>query len=178
MPTPNQNLHLPILPPSQRAIWPHLGGIPDSFVLSGGTALALQLGYRDSVDYDFFSDAHFDPVSLFRSIQLFRGGKMTQNQVNTLTVSIPVSGQDDPALVTLLGGQHRNRARPAIPSDNGIAIASTEDVFGCKYMTVYRRKSTKDYRDIAAILERTELTLQDGLEFAKAIYGKKNVDSK
>ena len=47
---------LDILPSAQRSLWPHLRELPDDFVLYGGTAIALRLGHRESVDFDFFSD--------------------------------------------------------------------------------------------------------------------------
>ena len=53
---------LDALPAAQRAVWPALGGVPDSFVLYGGTALALRLGHRTSVDFDFFSAEPIESV--------------------------------------------------------------------------------------------------------------------
>jgi hypothetical protein len=47
---------LDILPSAQRSLWPHLVQVPCHFVLYGGTAIALCLGHRQSVDFDFFSD--------------------------------------------------------------------------------------------------------------------------
>lgn len=55
--TPN----LRTLPTAQRALWLELEATPDHFMLYGGTALALYLGHRTSVDFDFFSNASFDP---------------------------------------------------------------------------------------------------------------------
>jgi hypothetical protein len=47
-----------ILPKAQREIWPLLAPAPKfSFVLYGGTAVALYLGHRISIDFDFFSMA-------------------------------------------------------------------------------------------------------------------------
>ena len=44
-----------ILPPAQKEIWSQLAPAPGlSFVLYGGTAVALQLGHRTSIDFDFF----------------------------------------------------------------------------------------------------------------------------
>jgi len=51
---------LAILPESQRNLWPHLGRIPDRFVLYGGTAIALRFGHRQSIDFDFFSTQQFN----------------------------------------------------------------------------------------------------------------------
>jgi hypothetical protein len=51
---------LDILPPAQRTLSPHLIQVPGHFVLYGGTAIWLRLGHRQSVDFDFFSDAELD----------------------------------------------------------------------------------------------------------------------
>ena len=46
-----------ILPPAQKRLWPELGMARKlGFTLYGGTAIALRLGHRDSVEFDFFSD--------------------------------------------------------------------------------------------------------------------------
>lgn len=55
---------LDILPPPQRALWSELEAVPRSFVLYGGTALALRLGHRASVDFDFFSHDALDHRAL------------------------------------------------------------------------------------------------------------------
>jgi hypothetical protein len=53
------NLYLSILPESQRKLWTELNQVPSEFVLYGGTALALRLGHRISVDFDFFTSLPF-----------------------------------------------------------------------------------------------------------------------
>lgn len=50
---------LDILPPSQRRLWDELKSTPRSFILYGGTALALGLGHRASEDFDFFATDTF-----------------------------------------------------------------------------------------------------------------------
>jgi hypothetical protein len=44
--------HLEILPAPQRALWNELSEVSREFVLYGGTALALHLAHRKSVDFD------------------------------------------------------------------------------------------------------------------------------
>ncbi len=60
--------HLSILPVEQRDFWPRLGPTPKHFVLYGGTALALRLEHRESVDFDFFSHRPFSSFELLGSI--------------------------------------------------------------------------------------------------------------
>jgi hypothetical protein len=61
---------LDLLPPSQRDLWPELSPIRDQFILYGGTALALRLGHRTSVDFDFFAFQPFDMEILRHSVSI------------------------------------------------------------------------------------------------------------
>jgi hypothetical protein len=63
--TPN----LSILPEPQRRLWAELRDTPKTFVLYGGTALALRLGHRQSEDFDFFSNKPFRSAALRDGIQ-------------------------------------------------------------------------------------------------------------
>ena len=56
--------HLETLPPAQMRLWAELSEIPRDFVLYADTALALHLGHRDSVDFDFFGSRTFDVRAL------------------------------------------------------------------------------------------------------------------
>ncbi len=42
-------------------MWQRLGDVPERFMPYGGTALALLLGHRRSMDFDFFSTAPLEP---------------------------------------------------------------------------------------------------------------------
>jgi Nucleotidyl transferase AbiEii toxin, Type IV TA system len=57
--------NLQTLPPAQRMLWLELGDVPAEFVLYGGTAIALHLGHRESVDFDFFGNRDFNPSELY-----------------------------------------------------------------------------------------------------------------
>lgn len=59
-------LHLEALTPAARGLaprlFPHIAGA--GFIMAGGTALALQIGHRVSVDFDF-EDADKDPEPVY-----------------------------------------------------------------------------------------------------------------
>ena len=76
---------LEILPPAQRSLWAELDAIPAEFVLCGGTAIALQLGHRQSVDFDFFGSRAFDPVQLYSIVPLLNGSTVLQQAASTLS---------------------------------------------------------------------------------------------
>jgi hypothetical protein len=65
---------LAVLPQAQRVLWPSLSQVPTGFVLYGGTALALRLGHRQSVDFDFFTSRPFSPVALQAPCRSWRAG--------------------------------------------------------------------------------------------------------
>jgi len=50
-------IHWKILSPEQKRLWDKVAGVKllEQFYLAGGTALALHLGHRASIDFDFFS---------------------------------------------------------------------------------------------------------------------------
>jgi hypothetical protein len=59
------NLHLEILPKRQRLLFDTFTGTRwiSDFYLAGGTALALQIAHRRSIDFDFFSEKEFEAGS-------------------------------------------------------------------------------------------------------------------
>jgi hypothetical protein len=80
--------HLEILPTALRQLWAELSAIPDEFTLYGGTALALHLGHRTSVDFDFFSSRAIYPEKLQTEIPFLRGAEVIQRERNTLSVLV------------------------------------------------------------------------------------------
>ena len=87
---------LTILPLAQAVLWPELSEVPAHFTLYGGTGLALHLGHRQSVDFDFFSLQEIDPGELLRSLPFLREARVSQVAPNTLSAVVargaPVSG--------------------------------------------------------------------------------------
>ena len=162
---------LDILPDEQRLLWPALSDIPDSFVLYGGTALALRLGHRSSVDFDFFSSDAIDFNVLFR-LPFIARADVLQREPNTLTVStIPGHGLT-PVKVSFFGRIDTGRVGNPERTDDGVLqVASLLDLFGTKLKVLLQRVAARDYLDLAAIL-RAGLPLDDGLGAAATLYGR------
>ncbi len=83
---------LDILPPAQRHLWDELAAVPAEFVLYDRTALALQLGHRQSVDFDFFGSRPLDPALLVPAIPFLAGAIVTRRAPNTLSCTIDRGG--------------------------------------------------------------------------------------
>ena len=157
-----------MLPGPQRRVWKELKATPKQFVLYGGTALALRLGHRASEDFDFFTNATFEPQKLVERISYLQGGEVTLMRENTLTCLLDRNG---PVPVSFFGGLRLRRvSNPDTARDNGVQIASLLDIAGCKMAVVQQRAEAKDYRDVAALLE-SGVSLPKALAAAKAIYG-------
>jgi Nucleotidyl transferase AbiEii toxin, Type IV TA system len=162
---------LDILPAPQRRLWDELAAVPEEFALYGGTAIALHLGHRQSVDYDFFGSRPFNPAHLAEQIPFLTGAAVTQQAPNTLSATVDREG---PVLVSFFGLPDIARVRPPhISPDNGLRIASLIDLAGTKAAVVQQRAESKDYRDLDAILEDGRVNLPAALASARAIYGPK-----
>jgi hypothetical protein len=61
-------MHQEILNAKQKKILPLLKNFKKDFSLAGGTAIALQLGHRHSLDFDFFSDKRFGNLALYNKL--------------------------------------------------------------------------------------------------------------
>lgn len=125
----------------------------EGFYLPGGTALALQIGHRDSVDFDFFSEQVFDTERLFDLLGAsFQGVPLVkvQDERNTLTIvadrSIKLSFMRYP--YPLL--------RPLMPSEF-FDLADIADIGCMKFSAITGRGTMKDYVDLHFILKRIPL---------------------
>jgi hypothetical protein len=160
---------LSILPLPQRRLWEELRAVPGEFVLYGGTALALHLNHRQSVDCDFFGNCLFDPYVLARRIEFLADATITQQEPNTLSATVD---RDGPVNVSFFGFPDIVRLRPPhIASDNGLQIASLFDLAGTKAAVVQQRAEAKDYLDLDALFQDGRIDLPAALAGARAIYG-------
>ncbi|MDR4495289.1 MAG: nucleotidyl transferase AbiEii/AbiGii toxin family protein [Nitrospirales bacterium] len=162
-------LHLDILPPSQRRLWDELIDVPGVFTLYGGTAIALQIGHRDSADFDFFAFESFQPRDFSTTIPFLQSAEIIQQAKNTLTCLIERGG---PVQISFFGVPNLSPIKdPIIAQDNGVKIASLLDLAGMKAAVVQQRPEAKDYIDLATMIEKEVTDLPTALAAAKLIYG-------
>ncbi|HUI94419.1 MAG TPA: nucleotidyl transferase AbiEii/AbiGii toxin family protein [Xanthobacteraceae bacterium] len=160
---------LDILPPAQRRFWPELSQTPAQFTLHGGTAIALRLAHRPSVDFDFFASEPFLPNDLLRTIPYLQRATVRQSAPDTLTVTI---ARDGPVQVSFFGGLRVGQVAPAERAVGpGIKVASLIDLAGFKAAVVAQRVEWRDYVDVHALLTRAKIPLADMLAAAMIIYG-------
>jgi hypothetical protein len=163
--------NLNILPESQKLLWSRLGATPKDFVLYRGTALALRLGHRESVDFDFFSCRSFQPLQLVKAIDYLKDQTVTQQSTDTLSCEIEM--EKGAVKISFFGGLSLRQIEPPdTVASNEIAVASLKDIFGMKCAAVPQRSETKDYLDIHALITRGKIPLSEGIAAAGAIYGR------
>ncbi len=160
-----------ILPAAQQEIWPLLVPAPGlSFVLYGGTAVALHLGHRISVDFDFFRSAPLDKKEVEASFGFMRDARTIQEDKNTLVVIVPMPS--GPVKVSFFGGLAMGRVNePLQTTDSTLLVASMEDLLATKLKAILDRAEAKDYRDISALVS-AGVSLEKALGAFAKIYGK------
>ena len=150
-------------------MWKELSGIPADFILYGGTAIALHLGHRQSIDFDFFGWRNFAPLDFAASLTLLHGGEVLQSEPDTLTITIDRGG---PVKLSFFGVPRLKKIKvPLVSEETGLQIASLIDLAGTKLAVVQQRAEAKDYIDIDAILQSGRVSLSEALSAAQLIYG-------
>lgn len=117
-----------------------------NFRLVGGTALALQFGHRVSVDIDLFTDKSLDKTSVLHAIsEIFQPQRLSKT-TNGLTffikeIKIDLCNWAVPFIGKLI-------------EEEGIRMASPEDIGAFKLDAVVNRKEQKDFYDLYFLLTR------------------------
>lgn len=142
-----------VLPPAQQEIWPLLIPAPAaSFVLYGGTAVALHLGHRISIDFDFFRTTPLDKKQILNAFAFMGDAQTIQDTPDTLVVTAKMPSGS--VKVSFFGGMDIGHVgEPLRTSDDVLLVASMDDLLATKLKAILDRAEAKDYRDIAAMIE-------------------------
>ena len=153
-----------VLTSTSKLLLPHLSKIK-SYYLAGGTALALQIGHRISVDFDFFSDKKI-PTSLYSEVKKTLPEniivKPSVNNSDELTIFV------DDTKVTFL--YYPFPLVTSLIDRNGLYLASVKELGAIKAYTIGRRGEYKDYIDIYCLLSYKHTTLKEIIELANKKY--------
>ena len=121
------------------------------FYMAGGTALSLQLGLRESMDFDFFTPLAFNEVGLLARLREAYG-EVAAIRVASDTCDAAVRGVQVSFLrypYPLVGPLVRDEA--ALP---GLALAGLDDIAAMKWSAIGGRGSKKDFYDLYQIYRR------------------------
>lgn len=146
------NWHAEILGRRQERVLAQIGRVFSrrGFYLVGGTAVALHLGHRRSLDFDWFTRERFDPLALAQELReegiAFVTASVATNTLHGLVCGVRVSliRHNYPLLARL--GAWRG----------GIRIAGRADLAAMKLAAVAQRGAKKDFVDIYALGRRAD----------------------
>lgn len=116
------------------------------FILAGGTALALWIGHRISVDLDFFTKEEFSTEGLFQKIKT--AGlvqEIVQEEKGTLTVMI------DGVKVSMF--HYPYLFLDDVSDINGVKISGILDIASMKVMAIAQRGAKRDFIDLYFIMQ-------------------------
>jgi len=156
-----------VLDKKRKGLLPQLGFLKKyGFYMAGGTALALQLGHRTSLDFDFYTTRKFDSRKLREDLdQIFKKIEEVYIAEDTLVLSIEDIG------VSFLKYPY-----PLIRSYqkiNNILIASPEDIAAMKILAISQRGRRRDFIDIYFLMQK--FTVNQMMGFVKEKYPMFNI---
>jgi Nucleotidyl transferase AbiEii toxin, Type IV TA system len=162
-----------MLPAAQQAIWPTLASLSSlDYVPYGGTAIALRLGHRVSVDFDFFSSAPMNRAALHAAMPSLAQARTLQDQPDawTLLLEDPKHVGQSVKLSFFAGIGFGRVGTPDSTQDAVLHVASLIDLLATELKVILQRAEAKDYIDIAALLN-AGLNLAEGLAAARLLFG-------
>jgi hypothetical protein len=164
--------HLEVLDARQADVLARLAGpmTRDGFYLAGGTAVALHLGHRRSVDLDWFTTSPLaDPLQYAGRLRA-EGLALADAQVQRGTLHAQIDG----VRVSVLEYRYPLLRETAPLGDTGARVAALEDLSAMKLAAVAQRGTRRDFVDLHALA--TEFRpLADLLDLYRRKYGASDV---
>ncbi len=134
-----------------RALWDQLQPLPGDLRLYGGTAMALYLAHRTSVDLDFATPQPVVDPAFAKRIPAFAAARARGGPG---LVDLDIAGAERDVRVTVMECGHLVPlpSRPPITAANGVAVAHPVDLIASKMAACLNREDGNDYLDLAAAL--------------------------
>jgi hypothetical protein len=151
-----------ILSPEQLEIVPLMQKFSREFYLVGGTAIALQIGHRKSIDFDMFKSTKLNTKRILNKIDesklKYTITRRVYEQLNLSMLGVKITFFEYPYSI-----------EPTIKFE-GIRMPDLQTLAAMKAFVLGRRSKWKDYVDLYFLL-RDYLKLEDIFVKAKEIYG-------
>ncbi|HUI28844.1 MAG TPA: nucleotidyl transferase AbiEii/AbiGii toxin family protein [Candidatus Acidoferrales bacterium] len=162
-----KTMHVEILDVRRKKLLPKFGFLNRyGFYLAGGTALALQIGHRTSLDFDFYTKKDFDPDKLLKKLETrFEEVVLLQKDKGTLIVTV------DKVAASFF--QYQYQLIKPLREVEGVKLASKEDIGAMKIVAVTGRGTERDFVDLYFLLR--EFSLDQILKFTKKKYPQFNI---
>lgn len=171
MPYGIDDMHTEILTPAQKSILPGLSRalVGSDYYMAGGTALALQIGHRPSVDFDWFVRKVGDPETLLK--------KLKQAQLKFIVLSIDFETiylDINSVQVSFIGYDYPVLLPPLLWKEYDIYLAAIDDIACMKLSAIAGRGSRKDFIDLYIIIKKFK-PLEDYLDLFMRKYSQRDI---
>jgi hypothetical protein len=153
-------IHLELLDKKRQAIFYQLSSFKKDGYLAGGTALALQINHRRSVDFDIFVDKPISKSFKLKVKKIFGAVDFYINSSDQISFNTK-----DGVGVTFVWYYYPRIA--SLVSTDSIGLASVFDIAADKAETLSRRAVWRDYVDLFFLLKWKILTLGQIIKLAK-----------
>lgn len=157
-------LHTDVLTAESKKLFPKLSVFKEDFYLAGGTALALQIGHRVSVDIDLFSQHQIKKTLLARVEEIYKEMPMEIFVNNSRELTL---------LIQEVKHTFLHYPFPVIlpfTEDKTINMLSSKEILATKAYTIGRRGVFKDYIDLFSGLATGTSSLQEVIDLAREKY--------
>lgn len=153
-----------ILPGPTRQTWRRIVPIlPSAAYLMGGTALAVRLGHRQSLDLDFFLEAAVDLAALAEQLGLLAPTVVQMLSDDTLNCLFA-----ETRLQFLAATTQRMIAPPEVIAD--VRVGALPDLMATKLVAILGRPAIRDYVDLWALETIGGVPVDRGLAFVEERY--------
>ncbi len=155
-------MHLEVLKKEQKELLPKIAIFGNQFYLVGGTAIALQLGHRYSIDFDLFCFKSFNQNTIIK--------KLVQQEIEHTILFKNFEG-----IHFISGGvkltffEYPFNIPSKIPLHEKLLMPSLLDLAAMKAYALGRRSKWKDYVDLYFILKE-QFSLIEVTERASQIF--------
>ena len=161
-------MYFSILSPKQKKLLKEVAFLSKyGFYLAGGTALALQIGHRTSLDFDFYTKEKFNNKKTLTEFET-RFQEVKLIQIPEQTLIIKVNGVE----VSFFHYPY-DLVFPLVRKKETLSLASKEDIAAMKLISIIQRGTRRDFVDIFFLIK--EFGLGEILEWAKQKYPSFNI---
>ena len=139
----------------------------ENYYMVGGTALSLQLGLRESFDFDFCVTNHFNNNLLLEELKTIGNVEIKQNQTGTLDIIL------DDVQVSFFYFPNEIVGEFVVPDEiKKLKIANVIDIATMKLIAIGGRGAKKDFFDLYYIMQKSDITIEKLVKALIEKYGK------
>src|SRR3989344_2907067 len=153
-------IHLEILDKPRQIIFSKLYGFKNFGYLAGGTALALQIQHRKSVDFDIFINKPINNYLRLKAKPVFPASVFYVNTPDQISFTTTENVN-----VTFFWYIYPSLLPPT--TTPSISLASVNDIVADKAFTIGKRAVWRDYVDLFLLLKKEIVTLNQTIQLAK-----------